>query len=43
MDEILNNCMSFALGITLCIIFWLLLKQKYVIIKKTNGAKPFSV
>lgn len=40
MDEILNNSLSFALGISLCIIFWLLLKQKYVIVKKTNDTKP---
>ncbi|ARF11858.1 hypothetical protein Klosneuvirus_2_294 [Klosneuvirus KNV1] len=40
MDEILNNCLSFALGIILCIIFWLILRQKYVIVKKTNDTKP---
>lgn len=36
MDEILNNTVSFALGITVCIIFWLLVRQKYVIVKKTS-------
>ena len=36
MDETLDNCISFALGIVICIIFWLLLKQKYVVVKKIS-------
>lgn len=36
MDDTMNNIISFAMGIILCIIFWLIIKQKYVVVKKNS-------